>query len=126
MKDVDEPHVRAKVQEFVSTLDDIKVAFILATLTDERYEYTECDADGNSTDKDESFLLHVGEEVAGRSQREILEDSIVESVLGYNGVRNGDERGYFGCLTKEESFAKARELWESKKKDESSENEEEN
>ena len=118
MKDVDEPHVRAKVQEFVSTLDDIKVAFILATLTDERYEYTECDADGNSTDKDESFLLHVGEEVAGRSQREILEDSIVESVLGYGGVRNGDERGYFGCLPKDEAMQKAKELWESEKANE--------
>ena len=102
------------------------MAFILATLTDERYEYTECDADGNSTDKDESFLLHVGEEVAGRSQREILEDSIVESVLGYGGVRNGDERGYFGCLTKEESFAKAKELWESKTENASTDNEEEN
>lgn len=118
MKEVDEPHVRAKVHEFISTLDDIKVAFILATLTNERYEYTECDAEGNNTDKDESFLLHVGEEMAGRSQREILEDEIMESVLGYGGVRNGDERGYFGCLTKEESFAKAKELWESEKANE--------
>ena len=118
MKEVDEPHVRAKVHEFISTLDDIKVAFILATLTNARYEYTECDADGNSTEKDESFLLHVGEEVAGRSQREILEDSIVESVLGYNGVRNGDERGYFGCLPKDEAMQKAKELWESEKANE--------
>lgn len=126
MKDVDEPHVRAKVHEFIANLDDIKVAFILATLTNERYEYTECDADGNSNEKDESFLLHIGEEMAGRSQREILEDSIVQSVIGYGGVRNGDERVYFGCLNKEESFAKAKELWESENKDESTDNEEEN
>lgn len=118
MKEVDEPHVRAKVHDFVSTLDDIKVAFILATLTNERYEYTECDADGNSIEKDESFLLHVGEEMAGKSQREILEDSIVESVIGYGGVRNADERGYFGCFTKEESFTKAKELWKSKTENE--------
>lgn len=126
MEDVDEPHVRSKVHEFVSTLNDIQVSFVLATLTNNRYEYTECDADGNHTDKDESFLLHVGEEVAGKSQREILEDSLVKSVIGYGGVRNADERGYFGCLTREESFAKAKELWESKKKDESPDNEEEN
>lgn len=126
VREVDEPHVRAKVHEFIATLDDIKVAFILATLTDERYEYTECDSDGNHTDKDESFLLHIGEDMAGKSQREILEDSIVDSVLGYSGVRNGDERGYFGCLTKDESFAKAKELWESENKDESTDNEEEN
>lgn len=117
-RDVDEPHVRSKVHEFISTLDDIKVAFILATLTNERYEYTECDADGNSTDKDESFLLHIGEEVAGKSQREILEDCIVDSVLGYGGVRNGDERGYFGCLPKDEAMQKAKELWESEKANE--------
>ena len=112
---VDEPHVRAKVHDFVSTLDDIQVAFILATLTNCRYEYTECDADGNHTDKDESFLLHVGDEVGEKRQRDILEDEIVESVLGYNGVRNGDERGYFGCLPKDEAMQKAKELWESEK-----------
>ena len=115
---VDEPHVRAKVHDFVATLDDIQVAFILATLTNCRYEYTECDADGNHTDKDESFLLHVGDEVGEKRQREILEDEIVESVLGYNGVRNGDERGYFGCLPKDEAMQKAKELWESEKANE--------
>ena len=115
---VDEPHVRAKVHDFVSTLDDIQVAFILATLTNCRYEYTECDADGNHTDKDESFLLHVGDEVGEKRQRDILEDEIVESVLGYSGVRNGDERGYFGCLPKDEAMQKAKELWESEKANE--------
>ena len=115
---VDEPHVRAKVHDFVATLDDIQVAFILATLTNSRYEYTECDADGNHTDKDESFLLHVGDEVGDKRQRDILEDEIVESVLGYSGVRNGDERGYFGCLPKDEAMQKAKELWESEKTNE--------
>jgi hypothetical protein len=115
---VDEPHVRAKVHDFVSTLDDIQVAFVLATLTNCRYEYTECDADGNHTDKDESFLLHVGDEVGEKRQRDILEDEIVESVLGYSGVRNGDERGYFGCLPKDEAMQKAKELWESEKANE--------
>ena len=91
------------------------MAFILATLTNCRYEYTECDADGNHTDKDESFLLHVGDEVGEKRQRDILEDEIVESVLGYNGVRNGDERGYFGCLPKDEAMQKAKELLESEK-----------
>ena len=71
-------------------------------------------------------VIKAEEETSEEHKGENLEDSIVESVLGYGGVRNADERGYFGCLTKEESFAKARELWESKKKDESSENEEEN
>ena len=118
MKEVDEPHVRAKVHEFISTLDDIQVSFVLATLTNERYEYSECDADGNSTEKDESFLLHIGEEMAGRSQREILEDEIMESVLDYDGVSNGDERGYFGCLPKDEAMQKAKELWESEKANE--------
>jgi hypothetical protein len=115
---VDEPHVRAKVHDFVATLDDIQVAFILATLTNCRYEYKECDADGNHNDKDESFLLHVGDEVGEKRQRDILEDEIVESVLGYNGVRNGDERGYFGCLPMDEAMQKAKELWESEKANE--------
>jgi ParB/RepB/Spo0J family partition protein len=115
---VDEPHVRAKVHDVVATLDDIQVAFVLATLTNCRYEYTECDADGNHTDKDESFLLHVGDEVGEKRQRDILEDEIVESVLGYSGVRNGDERGYFGCLPKDEAMQKAKELWESEKANE--------
>ena len=114
----DEPHVRAKVHDFVSTLDDIQVSFILATLTNSRYEYTECDADGNHTDKNESFLLHVGDEVGEKRQRDILEDEIVESVLGDSGVRNGDERGYFGCLPKDEAMQKAKELWESEKANE--------
>ena len=115
MKAIDEPHIRAKVHEFVFTLDDIQVAFILATLTDRRYEYTECDADGNHTDKDESFILHVGEEVGGKSQRELLEDAILESANGYAGCRYDDERGYFGCLPKEEAHEKAKELWEAEK-----------
>lgn len=42
----------------------------------------------------------------------------MESVLGYNGVRNGDERGYFGCLQKDEAMQKAKELWESEKANE--------
>lgn len=94
----EEFNVRQVITGYMSHIDTETIALLLTVFTDRSVTINEANEDGETIERDEPCVLHIGEKLIENemevSQRHALIEDMVERVIGYNGVRD-ELRAYF-------------------------------
>lgn len=96
-----------------TNMDKDLVALFLDRCTDITYDYTECNADGDEIEHEDSPLLHVGEPITEngieKTPRAALVAALAQRIVGYNGV-DEELRGYYMLEPREEIETRIKEI----------------
>lgn len=114
--------IQEKVEDLLKDIPNETAALLIAALTNNTFDYTETDADGNEEEIEDSPLNHLTEQYTdhrhtdGLDWIQLLCEEVVDGLVDYDGL-DERHREYFD-VDHEKIVAEATAEYESQKKDE--------